>query len=280
MPSIANIRPSPISGSWYDRDPERLRESVENYLKKAIFPEIKGDVIGVIAPHAGHIYSGATAGYAFNSVISKSFDKVVVLSPYHDFHFAPMLTTAHDAYQTPLGKIEVDRAILDEIEKELHHSELSLTPIAHDREHSLEIELPFLQVALKKPFQLIPIMLRTQSPDQVHTLANAITHALKGKSFLLVASSDLSHFYPQKTAEGLDREMLKQVEAFSPEGVFKTEKESKGFACGISAIAAVLWAAKALGANQVKLLHHSTSADQTNELNSVVGYGAAVIFKN
>jgi AmmeMemoRadiSam system protein B len=135
-------------------------------------------------------------------------------------------------------------------------------------------------VALKQTFLLVPIMVRTQTPEQVHTLATAIAHAVKGESTLLVASSDLSHFYPEKTADAFDREMLKQIEAFSPEGVFKTEKEGKGFACGLSAIAAVLWAAKELGANEVKLLHHSTSADQTGDRSSVVGYGAAVILKN
>lgn len=279
MPSLANVRPSPIAGSWYERDPERLRESIDSFLQNATLPDFKGDVIGLVAPHAGHIYSGATAGFAFKTVQSKSFEKVVVLSPYHDFHFAPLLTSAHDAYQTPLGKMEIDRATLDEIEKNLASSDLALTPIAHDREHSLEIELPFLQVALTQPFQLIPIMVRTQVPEEVHALAKAIAQALKGKSALLVASSDLSHFYPEKTAEVLDKEMLTQIEEFSPEGVFKTEKEGKGFACGLSAIAAVLWAAKSLGANQVKLLHHSTSADQTGDRSSVVGYGAAVVLK-
>jgi AmmeMemoRadiSam system protein B len=279
MSTVANIRPSPIAGSWYDRDPDRLRESIESYLNNAVIPEIQGDVVGLVAPHAGHIYSGATAGYAFKTVMSKSFDLVAVLSPYHDFHFAPLLTTAHEAYQTPLGKMEVDRATLDKIEKELIPSDLSLTPIAQDREHSLEIELPFLQVALKQSFLLVPIMVRTQIAEQVHALANALAHSLKGKSALLVASSDLSHFYPEKTADAFDKEMMKQIEAFSPEGVFATEKEGKGFACGLSAIATVLWAARELGANKVKLLNHSTSADRTGDKSSVVGYGSAVILK-
>jgi AmmeMemoRadiSam system protein B len=279
MSTVANIRPSPIAGSWYDRDPDRLRESIESFLNNAVLPKIEGEVVGLVAPHAGHIYSGATAGYAFKTVMSKSFDLVAVLSPYHDFHFAPLLTTAHEAYQTPLGKMEVDRATLDKIEKELTPSDLSLTPIAQDREHSLEIELPFLQVALKQTFLLVPIMVRTQKPEQVHALAIALAHSLKGKSALLVASSDLSHFYPEKTADAFDKEMMKQIEAFSPEGVFTTEKEGKGFACGLSAIAAVLWAARELGANKVKLLNHSTSADRTGDKSSVVGYGSAVILK-
>jgi AmmeMemoRadiSam system protein B len=279
MSTVANIRPSPIAGSWYDRDPDRLRESIESFLNNAVLPEIQGDVVGLVAPHAGHIYSGATAGYSFKTVMSKSFDIVAILSPYHDFHFAPLLTTAHEAYQTPLGKMEVDRATLDKIEKELIPSDLSLTPIAQDREHSLEIELPFLQVALKQTFLLVPIMVRTQKPEQVHALAIALAHSLKGKSALLVASSDLSHFYPEKTADAFDKEMMKQIEAFSPEGVFTTEKEGKGFACGLSAIAAVLWAARELGANKVKLLNHSTSADRTGDKSSVVGYGSAVILK-
>jgi AmmeMemoRadiSam system protein B len=280
MQHPVNIRPSPIAGSWYDRDPERLKKSIESFLAKAKTPALKGDIIGLVAPHAGHIYSGATAGYAFKTIRSRSFDKVIVLSPFHDFHVAPLLTSGHDAYQTPLGDVEIDKSTISEIDKKLGSSNLSLTQVLHDREHSLEIELPFLQVALKQPFQLIPIMVRTQVPQQVHALAEAISQTVKGKSVLLIASSDLSHFYPQKIAEELDKEMLKSVEAFSPEGVFQTERDGKGFACGLSAIAAVLWACKSLGANLVKILHHSTSADQTGDASSVVGYGAAAIIIN
>jgi AmmeMemoRadiSam system protein B len=279
MPTSSKIRPSPIAGSWYPRDPEVLRRTVSDFIDSAMIPSLTGEVLGLVAPHAGHIYSGSTAGYAFHTVKGKSFDLVAVLSPMHDFHPSPFLTTAHEFFQTPLGDIPVAKDVLTQINRELASGGFSLTEVTNDREHSLEIELPFLQMALSKPFRLIPIMIRTQNPDDLQKMGLALAKAVKAKSVLIVASSDLSHFYPEKEAERLDAEMMKQIEAFSPEKAVQTEMEGKGFACGLGAIASMLWATRELGANKVQLLNHSTSADKTGDRQSVVGYGAAVILK-
>ena len=275
---MMDIRPSPIAGQWYDGNPKALAARVDKYLDDAQLPELRGEIIAVIAPHAGHIYSGAVAGHAFAALrdAKRSFDLVAVLSPFHALAFHPLITTAHDAYSTPLGNIEVDRSALEELQSVLN---IPITPVAKDKEHSLEIELPFLQRALESEFKLLPIMVRAQEADVARQLGEALASVLKNKNALLVASTDLSHFYDQKTAGILDGEMLRRFESFDPESIFEAEHTGKGFACGHAAVAATLWAARALGADTVKTLKYATSGDVTGDMSSVVGYGAAAALK-
>ncbi len=275
-----DLRPSAIAGTWYEGDPRRLAASVDGYLDCAELPELPGAVIAVIAPHAGHRYSGPVAGYAFAAVRGLKPDLVAVISPMHHPYFEPLLVTAHAAYVTPLGEIPVDKQAIADLDAALQ-AELGygLAPVPRDPEHSLEIELPFLQRAISGEFKLLPVMVREQSPKVAEQLGKALAAVLKDRNFLLVASTDLSHFYDQATAKALDSEMLRQIEAFSPEGIFQTEREDKGHACGLGALVAVLWAAKTLGAEIVKILHHATSGDVTGDYSSVVGYGAAVVLK-
>lgn len=280
MPEISEIRPSPIAGRWYEGDPARLASQIDSFLSEAAIPPIEGEVVAVIAPHAGHKYSGRTAAHAFKTVFGQSRELVAIVSPLHGYLQARALTSAHRAYQTPLGEVWIDQPALDALDNNLNQRVgWKLARVVYDQEHSLEIELPFLQRVLKGDFSLLPVMLRTQDEDAVRTLGFALADALQGRQALLVASTDLSHFYPERTANLLDNEMLRQIAAFSPEGALQAEREEKGFACGVAAVAAVLWAARQLGANAVEVLHHSTSADETGDRHSVVGYGAAVVLK-
>jgi len=273
-----DVRPSAIAGKWYPADPQRLREGVQRYLDAARLPEIDGQVIGVMAPHAGHRYSGPTAGYAFAAVRGLKPDLVVVVSPVHYAGLEPVLTSGHVAYETPLGSIPVDEESLQALnERMIERLNVGITPVLRDPEHSLEIELPFLQVALEGSFSLLPLMVRDTSPRLTRELGNALAELLAQRSALLVASSDLSHFYPQPVAERLDANFLARVEAFDPAGVLAVEEAGQGFACGRSAVATVLWAALGLGASSVKVLNYSTSGMVTGDFNRVVGYAAAVI---
>jgi AmmeMemoRadiSam system protein B len=182
------------------------------------------------------------------------------------------------AYQTPLGQIMIDQEAIEALNTELDQAlGFELTPIRNDQEHSLEIELPFLQRALENEFHLLPVMVRDQSSRVGQALGESIAKVLRDKNALLVASSDLSHFYSQAEANKLDGEMLRQVEAFDPLGVLRTEEQGKGFACGRIAIAAVIWAAREWGANTVQILNYATSGDVTGDHQEVVGYAAAVI---
>ena len=274
---MLDVRPSPIAGTWYEGNARNLARVVDEYLNNAQVPPLDGEVVAVIAPHAGHRYSWPVAGNAFAAVRGMQPDLVAVISPFHNLSNYPLLTTTHDAYGTPLGSIEVDRVTLTELST---HLDIPITPVFADKEHSLEIELPFLQRALARDFKLLPVMIRAQELDIAKSLGNALAKVLKRRKVLLVASSDLSHFYDQATANLLDAEMLRRFESFNPESIFEAENTGKAFACGHAAVAAVLWASRALGASKVQILRHATSGDVTGDFTSVVGYGAAVVLKS
>jgi len=279
MNVMTDIRPSPIAGRWYPGNARKLGAEVDGYLDAAKLPEITGEVIALVAPHAGFRYSGAVAGHAFAALRNiPNPDLVVVVSPMHSSYREPLLTSAHTAYSTPLGEIPIDAAALQTLhgylEKLLGYG---LTAIRFDDEHSLEIELPFLQRALAGRFSLLPVMVRDQNIQTMRALGSALTQTLDGRSALLVASTDLSHFYPQEKAKMFDTEILHQIEALNPAAVIQAEENGKGFACGRGAVASVLWAAQGLGADSAIITKYATSGDASGDYSRVVGYGAAVI---
>jgi len=279
MSTISEIRPSPIAGTWYSGDAARLRREVQRYLDDARLPALEGEVLAVIAPHAGHRYSGRTAGHAFAAVRGQAPELVIVVSPMHAPYPGSVLTTAHRAYATPLGPVWVDEPARAELEEALSDLEIDLTHVAYDTEHSLEIEIPFLQVALTGDFRLLPVMLRSQSPRVAQLTGQALARVAGKRRSLMVASTDLSHFYPAEVARQLDAEMLRRFESFTPEALFEAERQGKGFACGVAAVAAVLWACRDLGGKRVIILHYSHSGEETGDDSSVVGYGAAAVLK-
>ncbi|MBN1427540.1 MAG: AmmeMemoRadiSam system protein B [Anaerolineae bacterium] len=272
-----DIRPSPIAGQWYPGNAGELAATVDKYLANAPETSIPGEIVGLVVPHAGYVYSGRIAAHAFRLVQGMVFDRVVVISPMHQYAYAPVLTTAHQLYGTPLGTIQVDHDLLTTLNKNIR-----VTPLHQDSEHSLEIELPFLQRALKGSFVLVPLMLRDQSYDIVSKLGILLADCIResGTRTLLVASSDLSHHYPELQAKEFDRIMLRAVEAFDPQSVLDVEEQGRAFACGRAAIATALITARALGADGVKLVGYGTSADAGGDRSSVVGYGAAAIYKS
>jgi AmmeMemoRadiSam system protein B len=282
---MPDVRPSPIAGQWYEGDPKLLARNVDEYLNGAKLPQLEGEVIAVIAPHAGHIYSGAVAGYAFAALrtlrrTQGDPELVAVVAPMHHPYPQPLLTTSHAAYRTPLGDVPVDKDALFELDVVLKSKlGFGLSPVSRDPEHSLEIELPFLQGVFKSKWKLLPVMVRVLDPRVSEKLGSALANVLRDKNFVMVASTDLSHFYNHKTALTYDRAMLNAIESFNPEGAFDLERAGKGFACGLGAFTAVLWASRELGADRVRVLRHATSGDVTGDYSSVVGYGAAVVLK-
>lgn len=278
MNAKRTARPSPIAGTWYSANPSRLRDTVAAYIDNARNPGLSGEVLALVAPHAGYLYSGSVAGHAFNTVQGKSFDYVCVLSPMHQYYPQPLLTSAHQAYRTPLGEIPLADAILTQINTRLKAKiGLELHPVANDQEHSLEIELPFLQVSLEGEFNLVPVMIRDQSRKTARALGEVIAEVLNPSDGLIVASSDLSHFYTESQANVLDERVLKALTDFSPDALFDLKEQGLGQACGLAPIAAALWAAAAWGGTDVTLLNYDTSASTTGDTTSVVGYAAAAI---
>ncbi|HEX9680795.1 MAG TPA: AmmeMemoRadiSam system protein B, partial [Anaerolineales bacterium] len=278
--SLIDVRPSPIAGTWYPGDPVVLAESVDRLLSQAKTDPTSGSIVAVIVPHAGHRYSGHVAAHGFALLAGSQTDLVAIVSPFHGPHPGQVLTTAHGAYRTPLGDVPVDLEALRRFELELRTaSGLPLTRIRDDGEHSLEIELPFLQRVLPLPFPILPIMLRDQSRATAEAVARALAACLAGRRALLVASSDLSHHQPARVARRLDGALLDRIESFDPAGVLSAEDEGKGYACGKAAIAAVLWAARDLGATSARVLKYAHSGEVTGDDTAVVGYGAAAVYR-
>jgi MEMO1 family protein len=280
MKTGMKARPSPIAGQWYPGEPTRLASSIDHYLESAQPAAISGEVVAIMAPHAGHLYSGPVAAHAFKTLLGRQVELAAVVAPMHHPYHQPLLTTAHPAYFTPLGEVPVDQEALAALDSTLE-AELGfgLAAVERDPEHSLEIELPFLQRTLPASFRLLPVMVRDQRSAVAHALGKALAQVLRGKEVILVASTDLSHFYSQATARLLDWEILHQVECFDPQGVLDAEQEGRGFACGKAALAAVMWAALELGADKAVILNYATSGDVSGDYERVVGYAAAAFIR-
>ena len=281
MSAQTDVSPSALAGRWYPADPDRLARTVDQYLDQAELPEIAGEVVGVVTPHAGHQYSGAVAGHAFAAVEGLRPDLVVILSPLHQPARDPLLVTSHPAYQTPLGTVPVQHQLLDEINRSLETtSGLTLSHLARDEEHSIEIVLPFLQRALEEDFAILPIMIRRQEQELMHALTESLQQVLADRDPLLVASTDLSHFYTARQAEELDQTLIEAITSLDPKAVFRADREGTGFACGKGALATVLWASQALGANRAYHLKYSHSGRITGDNSRVVGYEAAALVRD
>jgi Predicted dioxygenase len=206
-------------------------------------------------------------------------DIVVIASPWHRGGETPLITTGHAAYETPLGIVTVDADAIAQLDGALRaRAGFGLARWRYDDEHAIEIELPFLQCVVG-PFRLLPVMMADQSVATAATLGAALAEIVRGRDVLLIASSDLSHYEPASVAHRLDAELLHRIEAFDPDAVIAAELEGVGYACGSGAIAAVLWACRALGANRVTILRYGTSGDVEPNAPWVVGYGAAAIWQ-
>ena len=276
----SGARPAQLAGTWYTGDPGLLAQEVGAYIQNAETPPADQEIVGLVAPHAGHRYSGEVAGYAYSLVRGLSFDTVVVVSPFHHGHRQPVLTTAHSCYQTPLGKIDVDQKHLKALETILsEQSHLTLARLAYDQEHAVEIQLPFLQSALSGEFTLLPLMLSGFQAAAAIRLGEALAQILAGTNSLLVASTDLSHFYSEEQANQMDQAMLDAIASFDPAKVISTQRKGEGQACGLLAVICVMTAAKMLGAAQCRILKYATSGAVSGDYSRVVGYGAGVITK-
>jgi MEMO1 family protein len=274
---MKEIREPALAGSWYPGDPEILSRDVKRYLENAKKEKVDGEIVALVSPHAGYMYSGQVAAYAYKLIEGKSFDTVVVVGPSHRFPFKGASLWDRGGFRTPLGVVPVD----DELSKKLmeKRKEIRFIPEAHNQENSLELQIPFLQTVLKS-FKLVPIAMEPDwSWETCQYLASAIAEAVKGKRVLLVASTDLSHFYTYNIAVELDKIFLNHIERFDVEGLNRDLKNNRTEACGGGPVITIMLAAKMLGANHGKVLKYANSGDVTGDRSRVVGYAAGVFYK-
>lgn len=274
---MKEIREPALAGSWYPGDPDILSRDVKRYLENAKKEKVDGEIVALVSPHAGYMYSGQVAAYAYKLIEGKSFDTVVVVGPSHRFPFKGASLWDRGGFRTPLGVVPVD----DELSKKLmeKRKEIRFIPEAHNQENSLELQIPFLQTVLKS-FKLVPIAMEPDwSWETCQSVASAIAETVKGKRVLLVASTDLSHFYTYNIAVELDKIFLNHIERFDVEGLNRDLKNNRTEACGGGSVVTIMLAAKMLGANHGKVLKYANSGDVTGDRSRVVGYAAGVFYK-
>jgi AmmeMemoRadiSam system protein B len=268
-----SVRP-PICADdrWYPASPEALRRDVSDYIERAPALDLPGEVVGLVAPHAGYFFSGHVAGASYRQVRGNIYDTVVLIGPDHrGIAFGALAFADFDAWHTPLGDVPIDRELVSNLEKRL-----SLRHIGRDSEHSLEVQLPFLQTALGE-FKLVPIMMGDPSPTASHELGLAVADVVRDRQTLLIASTDLSHYHQYDQAKRLDHRTLKYIVDFDPEGLAQAQARDEAHACGGGPVAAVMTASRELGADQAHLVKYANSGDVWEDKVQVVGYAAVVL---
>jgi AmmeMemoRadiSam system protein B/AmmeMemoRadiSam system protein A len=271
------IRESILAGSWYPGDAKRLRQDVETYLEKAPAADLEGQLVALVAPHAGYLYSGQVAAYAYKLLGHQKFETVVIIAPSHRAYFSGVSVYDRGGFRTPLGVVPLDAELIGALEKRDHR--IRYVAEAHAREHSLEIQLPFLQVVMPA-FKLVPLIMGDQSFATCQWLAEAAAEEIGKKSVLVVASTDLSHFHPYDEAKKLDQVVLDQVNAFDPRGLSENLRDGTGEACGGGPVVTAMLIARKLGANKSQVLRYANSGDVTGDRSGVVGYMAAAVWAN
>lgn len=268
------VRQPAVAGSFYPGSERALKEDVTSMLERAGSPAIEGKVIGLVCPHAGYMYSGQVAAYAYSTIKGRQFDAVIIVAPSHRVAFRGSSIYREGRYMTPLGQVEIALDLAEEIAKA--DPSVTFRTDAHAQEHSLEVQVPFLQMTVAN-LKLVPIVMGDQSLEASRRLAGAIVSAAGKRNVLLVASTDLSHFHSYDEAIRLDRIVIDHVKAYDPEGLAHDLDVENCEACGGGPVVAVMLAAREMGASKSVILKYANSRDVTGDRSSVVGYLAAAL---
>jgi len=272
-----NLRDSILAGSWYPGNKETLSKMVEGFLSGVKTGSVEGELTALIVPHAGYMYSGQVAAYAYRFLQGMNFKRVILIGPSHQVRFKGASINLQSGYKTPLGIVPVDqdlaRKIIDTSDQ------IRWVPQAHASEHSLEIQLPFLQTVLSD-FQIVPILMREWNFKTCSDLADSLLKVIGTVgNTLFLASSDLSHFHGSKRARVLDMRFIKHVREFDPSGLASALSSGSCEACGGGPAITIMLAAQRLGANRALILKYANSGDVTGDHSRVVGYLSAALIR-
>ena len=280
------VRSPAVAGSFYPDSPQVLSAQVGKFIDDASLKETNGELIGLIVPHAGYVYSGHVAGYAYKQLMGQSFDTVVLVGLSHRYPIDTAAIYARGAFRTPLGDVQIDEDLAAEIMR--LNSEIIDLPPAHANEHSLEVQLPFLQYLLSD-FRIVTILLQDDSPENVIPLSHAIAEAIGDRSCLLIGSTDLCHYPAYEEARKSDQVVIEAIGHFDPDylrnqmdGYMQRQpvQNLHCMMCSTGAIYTTMSAAKALGANRIEVLEAANSGDvPIGGRDQVVGYMAAGIYR-
>ncbi len=270
------IRQPAVAGYFYPGRVEALIETLEELIE---FSEDKISAIGIVVPHAGYIYSGRTAGKVYGAI--EPPDVAIILGPNHTGLGPEVSLFSGEAFLTPLGEAKINKELSELL---LNTSPLfSPDTLAHKREHSLEVQIPFLQY-LNPEIEIVPICVGHLSLEEIRNIGEALAHSIEqfetstGKEVLIVASSDFSHYEPQLVAKTKDSLAIQEILNLSEEGLLRVVYRERISMCGVYPVAITILASKLLGAEEAILVEYRTSGDITGNFSAVVGYGGIIIY--
>lgn len=271
---MKTIREPAVAGMFYPANPNQLKDELLLLFDTAKLGTRYENVIGMVSPHAGYIYSGKTAAYGYNALKNKEYRTVVIISPSHREYFPGISVYNGDAYRSPLGETPVNKKFSREL---VSNSKIIFEGVqGHRAEHAVEVQIPFLQMILED-FSIIPVVMGDQHSVYVTELANRLAN-LADEHTLIVASSDLSHFYSRKEADRLDSIVEKRINQFEYDKLQTDLDTNRCEACGGGAIVAMMKAASIIKKKNSKVLNRTDSGYVTGDDSEVVGYLSAVVY--
>jgi AmmeMemoRadiSam system protein B len=276
------VRRPCVAGAFYPADQGRLRHTIEDCFRHELgpgkLPERKSSerhILSVVCPHAGYVYSGPAAAHSYFHLASEAKpDSVVVLGPNHTGLGGPVSMGGTGAWETPLGRVAID----EELAKAIFESSdiIDIDELAHVREHSIEVQLPFLQYVYGD-FRFVPICMGFQDLETSKEVGRSIAKVIAGRNALIIASTDLSHMEPQSSANVKDRGVIERILSLDEAALQEWVRSKRVSMCGYGPVSAAIVASKLLGAEKAEFLTYNTSGDVTGDLSAVVGYAAIKI---
>ncbi len=276
---LKQIRQPAVAGQFYPADEKELGEKIDDFLNQADLLKNEGQLLCLIVPHAGYEYSGQVAAWGYKQLLNSDFETVILIGNSHRQYFDGAAVETSDFWQTPLGEVEIDKDLAERIIKEDKLIKADIEP--HRFEHSLEVQVPFLQRVLKN-FKIVPILLGNKNDQMPEILAKAISRNIKGKKILIVASSDMSHYPSYEAANYADQKVLEAILTGKVENLKKIINQlveeriynAQTFLCAQSAVETLMQVAKGEASVNIKLLKYSNSGDTpVGDRSAVVGYG-------
>ena len=269
------LRPPAVAGKFYPVQPEILKRDLDKYLSSSEEPSPKiKHALGCVSPHAGYMYSGHVSGAVYRKLPPHSL--YIILCPNHFGRGAPLAMMSSGAWLTPLGEVQVDQTLAAAVRDCCHI--IKDDPVAHSQEHSLEVQLPFLQHQVKD-FRFVPVSVGVGNYAALEILGHCVAHVVRTakKPVMIIASSDMNHYEPDAITRIKDRMAIEKILALDPRGLHDVVRQEKISMCGYGPTIAMLTAVIDLGAKNAELVKYATSADVSGDRSAVVGYAGIIV---
>ncbi len=270
------IRRNTAAGSFYPADPEELTGQINGFLER-VEPRNISNIRTLISPHAGYIYSGQVAAYSYKQIAASVYDSIIIIAPSHGEYFDFISVYHGDGYETPLGTVMVDKERTIELADASQAIKISRS--GHGQEHSLEVQLPFLQIVLGSNMKIVPVVMGNQSRENIIELGNTVGKLFSGDNILIVASTDLSHYHPYSRAVELDKYVKELIGSFDTNQLLDDLTRNSAEMCGGGPVVSAMIASALMGADSPVILHYANSGDISGDRSAVVGYLSAAFYK-